>query len=359
MKIGLVVYGSLEKITGGNIYDRMLVGRLRQHGDQIELISLTPRNYGSRFIDNLSFRLPGGLDVLLQDELTHPSLLAANLANRSYPIVSIVHNLHSLGHRPAWQNSLFRLVERQYLRSVDGLVFNSAATMGSVSTGLEVSRPFVVAPPGGDRLGTSTPEAVKARAREPGPLRLLFLANVTALKGLDVLLDALALVDPARFELDVVGSVGVEPQYANEMKVRASKLEAQVRFHGILDDQPLVDVLQRAQVMVIPSYYEGFGIAYLEGMAFGLPAIGSAAGAIPELITAGSNGYLVAPGDSKTIATHLTTFDTERNLLSRMGVAALEFFQTRPTWDQGADLVRDFLVEQVRTWRSRRERNRA
>jgi glycosyltransferase involved in cell wall biosynthesis len=345
MHIALVVYGSLQCITGGNLYDRILVSHLRTFGDQVQVISLPEHGYPGRLLDNLTVRLPHNLDVVLEDELTHLSLLAANALKLDYPVVSIVHNLHAATPGPSWRNRMYRQLERQYLRSVDGFIFNSRATCESVCTGMQVRKPFLIAAPGGDRLGSARPSEIRRRATRAGPLRVLFLANVIPLKGLHVLLEALKQFAAADIELDVVGSCEVAPSYARQMRERARGLAVQVTYHGILDGAPLIDVLRRAHVMVIPSYHEGFGMAYLEGMAFGLPSIGSEAGAIPELIQNGVNGYLISPGESQGIALRLRELASNRSLLANMGESALENFHARPTWIRSAEAVRQFLAE--------------
>jgi glycosyltransferase involved in cell wall biosynthesis len=322
----------------------MLVAHLRARGDEVEIISLPGRGYASRVADNLRFRLPGGLDIVLQDELAHLAVLASNASRRDFPVISIVHNLHSSERRPGWQNVVFRSIERLYLTSVDGYVFNSQATRKSVEALIPGHKASVVATPGGDRLGVWSREEIASRAHEPGPLRLLFLANVTALKGLQVVLEALAKLPAGTCALDVVGSCEVEPEYARAMQRRASGLAAPVAFHGVVDGQPLTQILKRAQVMVVPSYYEGFGIAYLEGMAFGLPAIATTAGAVPELVVHGKNGYLVTPGDSHALAKHLEVLAADRGRLERIGACALECFQSKPTWEESAEAVRRFLI---------------
>ena len=76
-------------------------------------------------------------------------------------------------------------------------------------------------------------------------------------------------------------------------------LSSIVHFHGSLDNAPLIELLKQSHVLVVPSSYEGFGIVYLEGMGFGLPAIGTTAGAAGEIITHGENGYLIQPDDAK------------------------------------------------------------
>jgi hypothetical protein len=103
MKIGLIIYGSLDTLSGGYMYDRKLVEYLRAQGDTIEIISLPWRNYASHLADNLSFKLPADLDILIQDELNHPSLIAANSTKHPYPIISLVHHLRSSELRPQWQ----------------------------------------------------------------------------------------------------------------------------------------------------------------------------------------------------------------------------------------------------------------
>ncbi len=348
MKIGLIVYGSLDTMSGGYLYDRKLVEYLRGQGDTVEIIPLPWRNYVSHLMDNFRFRLPSGFDVLIEDELNHPSLLAANSQPHPCPVISIVHNLHSSEKRPAWQNAVYRQIEKRYFKSVDGFIFNSNTTRDTVHALTADDKPHVIATPGGDRLGALTPERIRQRATEPGPLRLLFLANVTPLKGLHVLLEAISFPQSA-VSVDVVGSTTVDSKYADEMEqfVIVHGLRSTVHFHGILDGEALVEKVQRAQVLVIPSFYEGFGIAFLEAMAFGLPAIGTAAGAIPQLITDGENGFLINPGDSKTLAKHLQELASNRGLLTHLSLGARRRFERFPTWEQSAGSIRDFLLQTI------------
>ncbi len=349
MKIGLIIYGSLETMSGGYLYDRKLVEYLRGQGDTVEIISLPWRNYFSHLSDNLHFRLPRGFDILIEDELNHPSLLAAHSQPYPCPVISIVHNLRSSEKRPEWQNIFYRTIERRYLRTIDGFIFNSPTTRSAVSTLIGDSVPYVIAAPGGDRLGTLTPERIRKRAAESGPLRLLFLANVTPLKGLDVLLKAICDCH-LTVSVDVVGSLTVNSKYAKEMQrfVMVNGLQSTVHFHGILDGTALVEKLQQTQVLVIPSFYEGFGIAYLEGMAFGLPAVGTTAGAIPRLITDGENGFLIAPGDSEILAKRLHQLASDRGLLTQLSLNARERFDEFATWEKSAESIRNFLLQMIK-----------
>lgn len=347
MRLGLLIYGSLETLSGGYLYDRKLVEYLRAQGDTVEILSLPWRNYAAHLTDNLRFRLPPRLDLLIQDELNHPSLLSANRRPHPYPLVSLVHHLRCSEQRLAWQNRFYSFIEKRYLRSVDGFIFNSETTKNVVSGILgNSSKPNLVAYPPTDRFGHPITEAeVVARAYEMGPLRILFLGNVIRRKGLHTLLEAIS-GEPA-FSLDVVGSLTMEPNYAQQMqeKMQAYGLESQVCFHGPLDREALAEKLRAAQVLVVPSSYEGFGIVYLEGMAFGLPAIGATAGAASEIIQDGETGYLVPPEDAAHLAGRLAALATDRALLARLSVSALQRYRRQPTWEQTAGNIRRFLLK--------------
>ncbi len=347
MNIGLVIYGSLNYTSGGYFYDRRLVEYLRAQGDEVRIIALPWRDYFKHLTDNLSFRLPPGLDLVIQDELNHPSLLRANRRPHPYPLISLVHHLRSSEQRPAWQNAFYRLIERRYLRSVDGLILNSKTTRDAVQKLAGDSKPQIVAYPPTDRFGSSlSANEVRLRAAASLPLQILFLGNLIPRKGLHTLLAALSL-HPSAFHLDIVGSLEADPAYARAIQDQAvaSGPESRVRFHGPLDDNSLAEKFRSAQVLVVPSSYEGFGIVYLEGMGFGLPAIGTTAGAACEIITDGQTGYLVPPEDPAVLAARLLTLARNRDLLTQMSLNALARYRRQPAWDQTAYSIRQFLLK--------------
>jgi glycosyltransferase involved in cell wall biosynthesis len=345
MKIGLLIYGSLETLSGGYLYDRKLVEYLLEQGDTVEIVSLPWRDYAAHLLDNIHFRLPPGLDLLIQDELNHPSLLAANRRPHPYPLVSLVHHLRASEARPAWKNQLYRSVERHYLNSVDGFIFNSNTTKNVVHSLIGESRPFVVAYPPTDRFPQilSAPE-IEARATAPGPLQIIFLGNVIPRKGLHILIEALSILQP-KIQLAVVGSLTSDPAYGEEIqqKVLDAGLRTQVQFCGALNQEDLAGLLLSSHLLVVPSSYEGFGIAYLEGMAFGLPAIGTTAGAAKEIIDDGETGYLVPADDPVMLAERLAGLAKDRHLLARMSLHASERFRVQPTWNETAGVIREFL----------------
>jgi glycosyltransferase involved in cell wall biosynthesis len=354
MRIHLLIYDSLDTMSGGYLYDRKLVEHLTLQGDQVEVISIPNKSYLLNFGDNLSASLHKRLahldtDVLVQDELNHPSLFWINQRigkARKYPIVSIVHHLRCQEHHPLFFKRFYALVEQKYLRGIDGYIFNSLTTQKSVEILVGHRLPAVVAHPAGDHLRPTVDESkIHDRSNHSGPLNLLFLGNISYRKGLHVLLAALERLPSESWQLEIAGRLDLEKRYSRYIQNKLSQLgyKRQVFIHGPLQPKALVKVLEKSHLIVLPSFIEGFGIAYLEGMGFGLPAIASSVGGAKEIITHGHNGFLVAPGDVQAIANYLQLLISDRQRLIIMSLAARQRFLEHPTWDQTSKHIRFFL----------------
>jgi glycosyltransferase involved in cell wall biosynthesis len=346
MNIGFIIYGSLDTVSGGYLYDRKLIEYLRAHGDTVEIISLPWRNYAAHLTDNFHFRLPPDFDLIIQDELNHPSLLFANRPPHPCPVISLVHHLRYSELRPKWQNDFYRIVEKRYLQSVDGFIFNSKTTENVVSSLINNNKPSVVAYPPTDRFGNGITESEIVERTMRDELRILFLGNVIFRKGLHTLLKAIKDLKQ-NIHVDVIGGMTSEPLYADDMEryVHAQGLNMRVTFHSSLDNEPLIDKLRNAHLLVVPSSYEGFGIVYLEGMCFALPAIGTTAGAASEIITHGQDGYLIDPDNIDALSNHITELSTNRDSLLKLSLNALKRYKLQPKWDETAKKIRKFIHE--------------
>ena len=373
MRIGLLIYGSLDTLSGGYLYDRKLVEHLRQAGDSVEIVSLPWRSYPAHLADNFSLRLYRRLrelsvDILLQDELNHPSLALVNRRLRRlrprYPLISIVHHLRSSEQHPRRLLPLYRAVERCYLRTVDGFIFNSRTTRQAVAELRGESEEErgerenftalrgVIAYPAADHLPVPDEGAaqrlISARQSDAGPLRILFVGNLIARKGLHHLIAALSRLPPAEWRLDVVGDDGVDSAYAAALRrqIGAAGLEDNIRLHGRVSDSELAQQYRAAHLLAVLSY-EGFGIVYLEAMAFGLPVLASVDGGGGEIVRHGVNGFLVEPTDADGIAGHLSALAGDRERLAALGRNARQRFDSHPRWADSAAAIREFLAAYV------------
>jgi glycosyltransferase involved in cell wall biosynthesis len=341
LRIGLVIYGSLDILTGGFLYDRKVVEHLRSQGHKVQVFALPWRNY------------PLHLDILVQDELNHPSLFWLNRRAKKRikcPAVSIVHHLRCNELRPQWQNRIYRVVERQYLCGMDGFVFNSQTTRRSVEKLLPAPKPSVIGYPG--RLENTekiTEDEILKRAVEDGPLRIVFVGSLIPRKELHTLIKALRSLPLDSWLLEVVGDQETDPGYSASVLrlIEQSGISDRVRMHGRLSAVELNAQYRDAHLLAVPSSYEGFGIVYLEAMAYGLPSIASTTGAAHETVTHGLNGFLVAPGDASAIAGHISDLNRDRNKLAQMGIAGLKRHLSHPTWKQTGRDIEAFLEKMI------------
>ena len=137
------------------------------------------------------------------------------------------------------------------------------------------------------------------------------------------------------WRLTAAGSLSADPAYARRIRglVRARGLEGQVSFPDHLEDDALADALREHHVLAVPSTYEGFGIVYLEAMAFGVVPIASRAGGGAEIVEHGTSGYLVTPESPKEIAAALAELEADRGKLVAMALAARRRFDAFPGWE--------------------------
>ena len=355
MNVGFVVYGDIETTSGGFFYDRKLIEGLRERGDTVAVIELPWPSYAHglfggavRRVRGLGdeFDSVGSFDVLVQDELAHPTLVSANAGLRRRfegPIVSIVHHLRCSEAHPRPETALYRAVEQRYLRSVDAAICNSAFTRETVTDLAPLAT--TVVPPAGDRFDPAIDAATITERAQDGPLRVVFLGSVVPRKGLHTLIEALARLPDERWRLTIVGDVGTNPAYTRRVRRTASRLGVRDRIEtmGTLPDGDLEACLRENHVLAIPSTHEGFGIAYLEGMSFGLPALATTAGGAREVVTHGETGFLCAPGDVGDLARWLRGLVEDRTLLAELGVAACERYDAHPSWADSAAQVGAFL----------------
>ncbi len=127
------------------------------------------------------------------------------------------------------------------------------------------------------------------------------------------------------------------------MLITTHRLEARVRWLGEQPDARLQQALEASHVLVVPSSHEGFGIAYLDAMAFGVLPIGTRSGGAASLIEHSKTGFLVEPGNIEQLAGYIELLAKDRKLLNRMARAASKRYHQQPTWEEVTGIVYDYL----------------
>ena len=352
MRIAWVIYGSLELVSGGFLYDRKVVECLRAAGAEVDVVELPWPGLAGQLALNLRRlawpRPPESYHAIVEDQLAHPSLIAHNLRLRARgaKVIALVHNLTVM--QPATRHKWLRgPLETAYLRGVDGVIAVCESTRAD-ALARRGPLPSTVAYAGRDHVEPHFERAAhQARAHEPGPLRVLFLANVLPHKGLHHLLAALALVPRSvPVALHVVGTLDAHGPYGREIRamVRHADLANLVTFRGQLLGAELERAIASCHVLALPSDREAYPLSCLEALAFGLPVLTTCHGGTGELVRDGVEGHLLAPHDHAGWARVLAGLAQDRSLLARMGEAAHARWRAHGTWADTARVVAEFVT---------------
>jgi len=191
--------------------------------------------------------------------------------------------------------------------------------------------------------GVDTELFLPLRAQDPSSRDVSTLVfcgrlNGTKQKGLEVLLEAMPLVLQER---DVVLNViGVGPRL-EEYKTQAKrlKLDDRVSFLGFVEHSLLPQHYAGADLLVLPSRRESFGLALAEAMACGLPVVATTAGAIPEVVENGVTGLLVPPDDPEALANAVVSLLSDRPRMQAMGAVGAQRVREHFTWHKVAERV--------------------
>jgi len=165
-------------------------------------------------------------------------------------------------------------------------------------------------------------EGIKQSDEPREILRLLFVGRIyPQQKGLEHLLNALKILAIRwKLHLTLVGEDGGGLERVHAL-ARTLGVEESVTFTGRLPRSELIRAYQAADVFVLPSLFEPFGIVLLEAMAAGLPVVASRVGGIPDVVEEGKTGLLVEPGNSRALAETLEGLLSDPGLRRRMANA--------------------------------------
>jgi len=274
-----VVPGRLDQLTGGYLFDRHIVEGLRARGRVVRVIELAgrdPRADGAA----LAAMADGTKAVVDGLALANLGQKVAAQAHR-LRLIAFVHGplAQETGLSPAEATRAAQL-EAALLSRFRGVLCPSRRTAAAVeSYGISPDRIAIVPP------GTAKPNR-HLRPRRGRVRALLCVANLVPRKGHRVLVEALALIRDLDWRLLCVGSLERDPATTRGVRqvISAAGLARRIALAGEWPPQSVARAYRAADAFVLPSFHEGYGMAYAEAMAHGLPVIATTAGAIPETV---------------------------------------------------------------------------
>jgi len=338
--IAFAIPGDIDLPTGGYGYDRRLLAEWREMGIAARHLAL-PGSFPFPDEADLArtaqaIRFQPQSYTLLIDGLAYgafPEGLAAEYAGR---IVALVH--HPLGLETGLTPDTTRMLlasETAALRHARAIVTSSRTIRQLLERDFGVdSQRIIVAEPGVD-------PAPRARGGAPdGPLRLLAVGSIVPRKGYHVLVEALSALRDRDWRLTIIGATDRAPDTMRDLagQIAAAGLKDRILLAGAVDDATLATAYDQADLFVMPSLFEGYGMVLTEALARGLPLVCTTGGAAAE--TAPDEAALkVSPGDVGALAMALTSLIDAPARRRALADAAWSAAAYLPRWRNTAAIV--------------------
>jgi glycosyltransferase involved in cell wall biosynthesis len=336
-RVAFAVPGDLATPTGGYAYDRRMIAELQQLGWQVDVVNLgegfpRPSEVQRGIARERLLAVPAGCPVVIDGLALGVLPEAAVEVRTGHPVIALVHHPLALeSGLTAGEASVLRNSERAALAAVSGVVVTSKTTAQVLAADYGVAPgSIVVARPGNDRV-------VAARPGGDGIVRLLSVGSIVLRKGFDILVAALATLKDLPWRLTIAGDRTRDPAAAARLDadISANDLGARVVVLGAVSDERIAELYSEADLFVLASRFEGYGMALAEAIAYGVPVISTTGGAIPEAVPPGA-GVLVAPDDAPALAQALRRVIAGPAERSRLAAAAQAAAAQLPTWRDSA-----------------------
>jgi len=331
--------GNIEHLTGGYTYARRLLAALRDRNFRVEHLSLpasfpTPDARDLDAANALLATLPDGACVLI-DGLAFGVMegVVAQQAKR-LKLIALCH------HPLALETGLSQEAAQALHRSEQvALSAAAAVVVTSNTTGRILQQDFavpaaklVIAVPGTD------PQIFAECTGNP-PV-LLTVATLTRRKAHDVLIAALTHLRHLPWSARFAGGMEFDAAWTSRLQqqVEASGLAGRIEFIGAVANPE--NEYRGADIFVLPSLYEGYGMVFAEALAFGLPIVGARAGAVPEVVPADA-GILVEPSDIRSLTEALHRLLAEPAYRAELQQGARTAAAELPRWEDTARVISD------------------
>ena len=339
-RVAFAVPGDLATPTGGYAYDRRVIAELQKMGWQVDVVGLgdgfpRPTRETKAAAKRKLAELPKGCPIVVDGLAFGVLNEAARELRERNPLIALVHHPLALetGLKPEEARDL-KSSERDALAQAHGVVVTSPSTAAILVDSYDVdARRVTAARPGTDRTPASS-------GSKDGTLRLLSIGAIVPRKGFDVLVAALADLADLRWHLTIAGDRTRDPAAAAQLDAAIDQhgLGSRIDVLGALSADRIETLYAGADIFVLASHFEGYGMAFAEALAHGLPIIGTTGGAIPDTVPPGA-GILVEPKDVKALSRALRMLmanPTERRWLASGARTAA---QALPSWRDTAKLV--------------------
>ena len=341
-QVMFAIPGDIEAPTGGYGYDRRLLRLLPSYGLDARHVALpasfpNPSEVDLATTERLLAATPADARLLI-DGLAYGAMPADLIQRLDRRIIALIH--HPLAFEsgtPQARREALLASERAALALARRVVVTSEATRRTLIADYGVAeKSIVVAEPGTDPAARATGTGM--------PMQLLAVGAVSPRKGYDVLVTALEHLADLPWRLVITGADDRSPETTRKIRdaIAASGLADRIDLRGAADVATLERLYAEADVFVMPSLFEGYGMVLGEAMARGLPIVCTTGGAAAETVPDDA-ALKVPPGDPAALAGALRTVLTDTQKRARMADASWAGSEGLPRWADTARIIADVL----------------
>lgn len=383
------------KDTGGmNVYVRELTRQLGKMGIHVDVFTRSQDDHVPHVLHELGYgnrvvHIPAGpehpvpkqelanyipefvegikafaCDKKIQYDVIHSHYWMSGIAAASLsdlwagaPIVHMFHTLGEMKNRIARSDEeregAYRIEgERQVIRRADRIVVATLAELTQLRFLYKADASKMVVIPPGVNVSRFYPipsdEAKEFVGLKPDDRMILFVGRIEPLKGVDTLLEAMSCLQmkesrPVHLAI-IGGDPSASPEKMNAEMARLKNLcevlglDQSVVFLGVRDQDKLSYYYSAAEVVVMPSHYESFGMVALEAMACGTPVIASEVGGLAYLVRDGETGFTIPAEEPETLCEKLSWLLNDPDLHDSMSKRAVEYAQDY-AWEKVAEQI--------------------
>jgi len=347
-RVTFAIPGDLETPTGGYGYARHVIACLRKrewHVDVIDLGNGFPHpDAGQRALARERLLSAPNDTPVVVDGLAFGALPAeAREASSRHRLIALVHHPLALETGlPAAAAQAFRVSEMQALALTEHVIVTDHSTAATLTADYGVARARItVALPGAPRVAS-------AQGSGTGTVCILAVGAVVPRKGYELLVAALAGLQDLAWQLTIAGdrTRSRASAAAIDALVDRAGLAQRISCTGAVSAARLDALYRGADLFAQPSWFEGYGMALADAIAYGLPVIATQTGAATKLVSAQA-GLLVAPGDATALAAALRALISDPDLRARCRTAARIAAANLPSWDDTARAFEHVLTRVV------------
>jgi glycosyltransferase involved in cell wall biosynthesis len=346
--VAFLIPGDLSLPTGGYAYDRAVIRLLPAEGVKAMHVAL-PGSFPNASPEDLAdcaaivAGLPGDC-LLMIDGLAFGAMPTELIRGFNRSIIALCH------HPLALENGIS--AERaQELHLLEAAALNLAehVIVTSPLTGKILSGEFAVP---ADKITIAEPGTTrKARATGSGraEMQMLSIGSIVPRKGYAVLVEALAGLEKRNWRLRIVGAVrSPETEAALKAQIEREGLAERIELVGAVKERELDELYESADLFVMSSLFEGYGMVLGEAMQRGLPIVTTTGGAASETVPEGA-GLKVPPGDAGALRAAIARALADPQLRADLGSAAHRAGLALPTWEGTAKIIARCLAPYLLT----------